>query len=445
MHELIHANAPFLFAWMLASVGVVAIALVIEPRVRASAATRHVLMFAALLLPFTLPGWRLAVDGWRWSPAQPRGAEVVAAWWSPANRQPATANPTDLPCALLAFWAAGSILALLRTARDAQRWRDARKRATPVNDRAMPVDHPVEISDACREPAVAGILDPTILLPAGGYLDALTGDELEAVLAHELEHVRRRDNLRAFIVQLICTFFWFSPVHRAARRRLVELRERACDDAVLARGCQPDSYLSALAKSCESSLQSTAVSCMSRLQLRERMESIMTFESQSPRAMSWAARLGLAAAACVVATAFAFFAPSPSLQASSTTSGPYAAEVWVRPASDGRWVATIKLDAPGGPFTSVAVMESLPDDRTVTNEHGGRTYKVTMHTNSDASGSADVEVREGDVVVWSAARTFAAPAPRVERANDGKYSRVGGDVKPPKVLHRAEPNYPAEA
>jgi len=59
------------------------------------------------------------------------------------------------------------------------------------------------------------------------YLDALNDDELATVLAHELEHVRRRDNLRAFLVQFVCTFFWFSPVHRAARRRLVELRESA--------------------------------------------------------------------------------------------------------------------------------------------------------------------------------------------------------------------------
>ena len=134
----------------------------------------------------------------------------------------------------------------------------------------MSIEYPVEVSEACRQPAVAGIVNPTILLPAGPYLDDLTDDELETVLAHELEHVRRHDNLRALVVQLVCTLFWFSPVHRLARRRLVELRERACDAAVLARGCEPDFYLSALAKSCQSSFHGSAVASMSRLQLRER-------------------------------------------------------------------------------------------------------------------------------------------------------------------------------
>ncbi|HUR81985.1 MAG TPA: M56 family metallopeptidase [Thermoanaerobaculia bacterium] len=436
MHELVHANASFLAAWVFTSIGVVAIALLVERKMKASAATRHVLIFAAMLAPPVLAPLALLDLP---APNVGRASARPAIEIGRAEARP-TLSSVDIACAVMALWSAGTLLAVLRTARDAQRWRNARKRATPVSDRAMPVDHPVEISDACREPAVAGILDPTILLPAGPYLDALSDDELETVLAHEIEHVRRRDNLRAFIVQLVCTFFWFSPVHRAARRRLVELRERACDDAVLARGCRPDSYLSALAKSCQSSLQSTAVSCMSRLQLRERMESIMTFESQSPRGTSWAARIGIVAVAGLIVTAFALFAPSPSLHASSATPGPFSADVWVKPAPDGRWLATVKLDAPDGPFTSVAVMPSIPDDRTITSTHGGRTYKVTMHTNSDASGSADVEVREGDAIVWSAVRTFSAPP-----APKSKYAPVGEGMTPPKLLSSVDPKYTEEA
>ena len=448
MHELIHANAPFLAAWVLTSIGIVALALLIERRMNASAATRHVLLFAALLLPVLLvPVALLEIR----LPNVGRASARPSVELGRAEARPTlgTSAP-DFACAMVALWAAGTILALLRTARDTHRWREARRQARPVTERAMPIDHPVEVSDACREPAVAGVFDPTILLPAGPYIDALTDDELETVLTHELEHVRRHDNLRALIAQVVSTFFWFSPLHRLARRRLVELRERACDAAVIARGCEPDSYLSALAKSCHSSFQSSAVASMSRLQLRERMESIMTLEQQSSRGMSWAVRVGIVAVAGMILTAFALFAPSPLLLASSSTPpGAFSADVWVRPTPDGRHVATIKWDTPDGPFTTVAVMPFLPNENTVTSTAGGRTYKVVMHTNADASGSADIEVREGEQIVWSTVRTFAAIAPITKSEpmvqTGSKYQRVGGDVKAPKVLSRVNPVYPAAA
>jgi TonB family protein len=445
MHGLIHDNADFLTAWVLTSVGIAALALLAEAwlRPRASAASRHLLLFAALLAPPALLVLAFVDVGLAPATATAR-VEMAKGAVTPAPQS----DERDVACVVAALWAAGALIALGRTARDAARWRAAAARAVPVHGRRMPIDHPVEVSDACREPAVAGILDPTILLPAGSYLEALSDEELETVLVHELEHVRRRDNLRALVVQIACALFWFSPVHRAVRRRLVALRERACDAAVLARGCAPDSYLAALMKSCQSSLESSAVASMSRLQLKERMESIMTFEQQSAsRRMSWAARVAVVAVTGLVATAFALFAPSPYIHAA--TPGQFSAEVWVRPTPDGRYVTTIRLDAPDGPFTTVAVMDSVPDERTVTSSHGGRTYKVVVHTNADTSGTADVEVREGENVVWTSTRTFAAAAPlRVvpsTKPEDGRYSRMSPDMKPPKLIHSVEPVYTAEA
>ena len=445
MHGLIHDNANFLTAWVLTSVGIAALALLAEGWLerRASAASRHLLLFAALLAPPAL--LLLAFVDLRLAPAA--GVSRVELEQGVVTTSPG-ASERDIACVLAALWAAGGLIALTRTARDAARWRDAAARAVPVQGRRMPIDHPVEISDACREPAVAGILDPTILLPSGSYLEALSDEELETVLVHELEHVRRRDNLRALFVQVTCSLFWFSPVHRAVRRRLVVLRERACDAAVLARGCAPDSYLAALMKSCQSSLESSAVASMSRLQLKERMESIMTFEQHSAsRRMSWAARIAVVAVTGVVAAGFALFAPSPNIHAA--TPGQFSADVWVRPAPDGRYVTTIKFDAPDGPFTTVAVMDSVPDERTVTSSHGGRTYKIVVHTNADAGGTADIEVREGEDVIWTATRTFAAaealPIVTPTKTDDGRYSRMSPGMKPPKLIHSVEPVYPAAA
>ena len=432
MHALIHGNAFFLAVWALTSMAVVALALLVEQRLRVSAASRHVLVFVALMAPAALALLALLappVPNVGRASARPVGGRAEA-------RPTSSTLPAqgDYVCALAALWAAGAILTLLRTARDAGRWRDAAREATPVSERSLPIDFPVELSNACREPAVAGILNPVILLPAGDYLDELTDDELKSVLTHELEHVRRRDNLRALVVQAVCTLFWFSPVHRAARRRLVELRERACDAAVLARGCEPESYLSALAKSCQSSFHSSAVASMSRLHLRERMESIMTFEPQSNRQMSWALRVAIIAVAGLIATGFALFAPAPYLHAS--TPGAFSVDVYVKSAPDGRYVATIKVDAPDGPFTTMAVMQSVPETRTLTSTHGGRTYKVVVNTAADASGTADVEVREGNDVVWTATRTFAAPAKAV---------KADAVTTPPRLVEKVEPAYPAAA
>ena len=52
-------------------------------------------------------------------------------------------------------------------------------------------------------------------------------------MAHEVMHVRRRDNLRAALHMFVEAAFWFHPIAWWLGRRLVEERERACDEAVL--------------------------------------------------------------------------------------------------------------------------------------------------------------------------------------------------------------------
>ena len=57
--------------------------------------------------------------------------------------------------------------------------------------------------------------------------------QLEAVIAHELCHVRHRDNLIAAIHMFVETVFWFHPLVWWIGKRMVEERERACDEEVL--------------------------------------------------------------------------------------------------------------------------------------------------------------------------------------------------------------------
>src|SRR5215471_11014023 len=113
---------------------------------------------------------------------------------------------------------------------------------------ALPI--PILESQAIVEPGVFGIVTPVLLLPTsiGHNLDNF---ELEAVIVHELLHVRRRDNLWSTAHRIVETMFWFHPVVWWLGKRLVDERERACDEAVLQQGCEREVYALAMVKVCE--------------------------------------------------------------------------------------------------------------------------------------------------------------------------------------------------
>jgi GWxTD domain-containing protein len=95
-------------------------------------------------------------------------------------------------------------------------------------------------SPRCAVPLTVGLLHHRILLPEGSK--DWDPDKLDAVLAHEREHVRRRDPLVEWLALLNRGIYWFHPLAWWLCRKLAALAEQACDDAVLARGHDPDKY-----------------------------------------------------------------------------------------------------------------------------------------------------------------------------------------------------------
>ena len=87
------------------------------------------------------------------------------------------------------------------------------------------------------EPGVFGVLRPVMLLPEG-ILSRLTAAQPKGVIAQELCHVYHRDNLMAAIHMLVETVFWFHPLVWWIGKRMVEERERACDEEVLRLGSE---------------------------------------------------------------------------------------------------------------------------------------------------------------------------------------------------------------
>ncbi len=197
-------------------------------------------------------------------------AESAPAPVSSAPRTPAG----GVPAVVLGVWLCGFAAVVLAWSR--QWWRI---RAAVQAGRPMHLDIPIQAvsSPARLEPGVFGILRPVLLLPQG-IADRLTPAQLRAVIAHELCHVRRRDNLAAALHMLVEALFWFHPLVWWIGARLVEERERACDEEVLCAAEEPQVYAEGILNVCKFYLESR-VPCVSGVtgsNLKRRIHEIMT-------------------------------------------------------------------------------------------------------------------------------------------------------------------------
>ena len=87
-------------------------------------------------------------------------------------------------------------------------------------------------SDHITTPVALGIIRPVILLP--NDWESWQRAKLEAVLAHEYSHVRRRDPVVQLLSALHRALLWFSPLSWFLHQRIVRVAEEASDDAVVA-------------------------------------------------------------------------------------------------------------------------------------------------------------------------------------------------------------------
>jgi uncharacterized protein (TIGR03435 family) len=170
--------------------------------------------------------------------AQPFSAGLVA---QSAARVPAAAAAVAgtaamagrradlLPIMLLALWAGGALLLLARWTLRWWRIRAAVRIALPLD---LGLALPVLSAPLHLEPGVFGIVRPLLLLPRS-VNERLSPAQLDAIIAHELCHVRRRDNLTAALHMVVEAIFWFHPAVWWIGAKLWEERERACDEAVL--------------------------------------------------------------------------------------------------------------------------------------------------------------------------------------------------------------------
>ena len=211
-----------------------------------SARLRYLVSCAALAIMAALPG----ITAW----VVYRAPGAASTWSGPVARVPDSAGAAILPVAAslpawiaaleawaLPVWFAGVLIFAVRLIWSSRHVARLRREGDPpeaslvqtVSHLAcrMNIGRPVRvlISRLADSPSVAGWLRPIVLIPAASLLN-LSAKQLEAVLAHELAHIRRHDYLVNVLQTIAETLFFYQPAVWWVSSRIRRERELCCDD-----------------------------------------------------------------------------------------------------------------------------------------------------------------------------------------------------------------------
>ncbi|MEO6803435.1 MAG: M56 family metallopeptidase [Granulicella sp.] len=214
--------------------------------------------------------------------------------------------------AIAAIWMAVSLFRAAGLAVHGVRLWSLRRRAVPV---PVPAECAALLasrgrrvtlctSDTIDRPSVIGFLAPRILIPTWLFAQ-LTSAELEQILLHEMEHLRRGDDWLNLLQKMSLVVLPLNPILLWVERRLCFERELACDDGVLRRTQAPRAYATCLTTLAERGLDRRTISlalgvfgnAMQQSELARRVHRILRHEAAlSPlraRALTGTVALGL--------------------------------------------------------------------------------------------------------------------------------------------------------
>jgi beta-lactamase regulating signal transducer with metallopeptidase domain len=103
----------------------------------------------------------------------------------------------------------------------------------------------IYLSELVQSPVTMGFLKPVILIPIASF-NHLTPQQLEAVILHELAHIKRHDYLLNIVLSIIELGLFFNPFTRLINKSVSKERENSCDDWVLQYQYSPAMYAEAL-------------------------------------------------------------------------------------------------------------------------------------------------------------------------------------------------------
>jgi uncharacterized protein (TIGR03435 family) len=211
---------------------------------------------------------------------------------APKSTVPVHAPLDWAPAAIGAVWAVGFLAIVLARWRVWLAFRATLRAGTPIE---LPIPIPALITPGTAEPGIVGFLRPVLILPAQ-LLQNLSPRQLSAILTHEMCHVRRKDNFFAGVHMLVEAIFWFHPLVWWIGARMVDERERACDEEVLRLGCEPSDYVEGILKVCRLYMDSPlpCISGVTGADVKKRLRAIL--DGSIAKELSAAKKITLAAA-----------------------------------------------------------------------------------------------------------------------------------------------------
>ncbi len=214
--------------------------------------------------------------------------------------------------AIAGAWMAASAWRLADLTAHGLRLRRLWKRAAPVGSGGARIE--VCATRDLDRPSVIGFFRPRILIPEW-LLERLTKRELEQVILHEAEHLRRRDDWINLAQKLALAAFPLNPALWWMERRMCREREMACDEAVVRATEKPRDYAACLTSLAERGLERRAEALSlgawhRRPELVERVQRIL---KRGPGLSPAAARGLLALMGCGLVLGSVEFARCPQL------------------------------------------------------------------------------------------------------------------------------------
>lgn len=164
------------------------------------------------------------------------------------------------------------------------------------------ISKPVKIwiSGIIASPVTIGYLKPIILVPLAAVAN-LTPYQMEAVLLHELAHIRRHDYLINLIINCIQTVLYFNPFVKLFIKTIEKERERSCDELVMQFQYDAHNYASALLMLERNSIhaQQMAIAASGKSDLLSRVERILNVDKKNVFSFNKMAGL-LAGLLCII-------------------------------------------------------------------------------------------------------------------------------------------------
>jgi hypothetical protein len=217
-------------------------------------------------------------------------------------------------------------------------------------------------SDIVRVPTAMGFVKPGVVIPSLA-LRELSPDELNAVILHEVAHLRRWDDWTNLAQKVLRALFFFHPAVWWVESRLSLEREMACDDMVLARTANPRAYAECLVLLAEKNLLQRGIALAQAAVGRVRQTSLRVLQILDTRRTHaigvWKPAPWVVAgfsALCLISAAHApmlvafgdpTITPPAPLSASAiakladdrpTSAAPLVPASYVAPASGGQWL-----------------------------------------------------------------------------------------------------------